>query len=268
MKIAAVWFSFAPDQCLLLESVRAFRRTLPEAALTVCDDGFCALPRLVRDRLAEWGVTYRKTFYPRGGHLLGPENLKGQVAEMVRAAEGADVLVKIDCDTLLLRADWVEALADEPQALLAGSYKGLHNYPMGHCYAVRAAVLPELLKDVETYPGWAACFEDYEIGTRLHRLAGGDMDYALRWRSGPEDGFWLCNPEQVAQAALGARVVSCGFGMGAVPPEQREAYKRRQAEVMARLNAGVERRDATHPHPLPAPAAPDAPGNPAQTPET
>lgn len=259
MKIAVIWFAYAPDQCLLLESVRSVRRTLPEATLTVCDDGFCALPRLVRERLVAEGVTYRKTFYPRGGHLLGPENLKGQVAEMARAAEGADVLIKIDCDTLLLKADWVEALADEPLALMAGSYKGLHNYPMGHCYAVRADALPALLHDVETYPGWTACFEDYEIGTRLHRLADGDMDYALRWRSGPEDGFWLCNPEQVTQAALTARVVSCGFGMGAVKPECRAEYKRAQAEVMGRLLDDIERRAKPANTPSPAPVAPDAP---------
>ena len=247
MNIAAVWFAYGPDQNLLMESVRAFRRTLPKAKLTVCDDGFCAQPRLVREKLEAEGITYRKTFYPRGGNLLGPENLKGQVAEMVRAGEGADVLVKIDCDTLLLRSDWVEALADEPEALLAGSYKGLHNYPMGHCYAVRASILPELLKDVETYPGWAACFEDYEIGTRLHRLAGGNMDYALRWRSGVDDGFWLCNPQQVTRAAITARVVSCGFGMGTVPSEKRQDYKRTQAVVMSRLNDDVEARLTTSP---------------------
>lgn len=259
MNIAAVWFAYGPDQNLLMESVRSVRRTLPKAKLTVCDDGFCALPRLVRERIESVGVTYRKTFYPRGGNLLGPENLKGQVAEMARAGEGSDVLIKIDCDTLLLRSDWVEALADEPEALLAGSYKGLHNYPMGHCYAVRAAVLPELLKDVETYPGWAACFEDYEIGTRLHRLAGGNMDYALRWRSGVDDGFWLCNPEQITQAALSARVVSCGFGMGAVKPECRADYKRAQAEVMSRLLDDLDRRAKPSATPSPAPVAPDAP---------
>ena len=258
MNIAAVWFAYGPDQNLLMESVRAFRRTLPKAKLTVCDDGFCALPRLVRAKLEADGITYRKTFYPRGGNLLGPENLKGQVSEMARAAEGADVLVKIDCDTLLLRSDWVEALADEPEALLAGSYKGLHNYPMGHCYAVRASILPELLKDVETYPGWAACFEDYEIGTRLHRLAGGNMDYALRWRSGVDDGFWLCDPQQITKAALSARVVSCGFCLGQVPHDQRANYKRAQAEIMARLNADAER-SVTLANPLPEPVAPDAP---------
>lgn len=247
MNIAAVWFAYGPDQNLLMESVRAFRRTLPKAKLTVCDDGFCALPRLVRAKLEADGITYRKTFYPRGGNLLGPENLKGQVSEMARAAEGADVLVKIDCDTLLLRSDWVEALADEPEALLAGSYKGLHNYPMGHCYAVRASILPELLKDVETYPGWAACYEDYEIGTRLHRLAGGNMDYALRWRSGVDDGFWLCDPQQITKVALSARVVSCGFCLGQVPHDQRANYKRAQAEIMARLNADAEARRATPP---------------------
>lgn len=263
MNIAAVWFAYGPDQNLLMESVRAFRRTLPKAKLTVCDDGFCALPRMVRAKLEADGITYRKTFYPRGGNLLGPENLKGQVAEMARAAEGADVLVKIDCDTLLLRSDWVEALADEPEALLAGSYKGLHNYPMGHCYAVRASILPELLQDVETYPGWAACYEDYEIGTRLHRLAGGNMDYALRWRSGVDDGFWLCDPKQITQAALSARVVSCGFCLGQVPHDQRANYKRAQAEIMARLNADAER-SVTPATPLPEPVAPGTPTAPAR----
>ncbi len=241
MKTAVIWFSYGADAELLKESVRSVLRILPTAALTVCDDGFYAVPRAVRTWLEERGVTYRKTFYPRAGNLLGPENLKGQVREMARAGEGADVLIKIDCDTLLLRADWIEALKDEPRSLMAGSYKGLHNYPMGHCYAVRVSALPALVEDVETYPGWAACYEDYEIGTRLHRISGGDMDYALRWRSGQEDGFWLCNPNEVAETVLQGRVLSCGFGWGAVAPADKAQYKAAQLAIMKRVNDDMEK---------------------------
>lgn len=241
-RISVVWFSYAADAQLLVESVKSVKRSVANLhRMSVYDDGFNAIPRSTRTWLEENGVHYEKTFYPREGNLLGPENLKGQVRAMLKAGEGADFLVKIDCDTLLLQSDWIEAMALEPQALMAGSYKGLHNYPMGHCYAVRCSALPALVKDVETYPGWAACFEDYEIGTRLHRIANGDMDYALRWRSGVDDGFWLCGPDQVTQAVLNARVVSCGFGIQGVPLEQREKYKFDQAQVMAMVNSDVEK---------------------------
>jgi hypothetical protein len=247
--IGVIWFSYKPDGGLLLESLRAAKRTFEKTAhdyiFTVVDDGMYPLDRSVRKRIEdEYNVVYVRTFYPRCGNLLGPDNIAGQTKAMADAGNFCDVLVKCDCDTMLLKLDWVEALLDpEEDAVMVGSYKGLKNYPMGNCYAIRTeggTLLRRLAKDVEKFPAWTQCFEDYEVGTRIHRLMDGDDGYTIRWRSGMEDGFWLCNPQEVDSRAKEARVVSCGFGWTACPPKDRAAYKEAQLKTMTLLNDDIE----------------------------
>ena len=249
MQIGVVWFSYGPDGDLLLESMRSVRRTLEAAGhehiFYVFDDGFMPLSDDVRDKVEnEYHAMYVKQFHPRNTNLLGPEHLKEQTKAMALAGRFADVILKIDCDTLLLKCDWIEELMKEHSynPLMVGSYKGLKNYPMGNCYAVKTEdrLLDRLAKDCETFPAWANSFEDYEVGTRLHRLAEGNDDYAIRYRSGVEDGFWLCDPQQVSSAAKNARVVSCGFGFTACPANKKAEYKAMQKMVMQRLNDDVE----------------------------
>lgn len=247
--IGVVWFSYKTDGEILLESLRAAKRTLEKSGhdylLTVFDDGMYPVARNIRREIEEtYGANYIKKFYPRSGNLLGPDNLLGQTRAMADAGNFCDVLVKCDCDTLLLKLDWVEALLEPGEtAVMAGSYKGLKNYPMGNCYAIHTQegkLLRNLAKDVEKFPAWTKCFEDYEIGTRIHRLCDGDEDYTIRWRSGPEDGFWLCDPHQVSSIAKDARVVSCGFGWTALPNDKRADYKVLQIKTMRMLNDDIE----------------------------
>lgn len=249
MQVSVVWFSYGPDGALLLESLRSVKRTLDAAGhghvFYVFDDGFMPLSDDVRDKVEnEYHAMYVKQFHPRNANLLGPEHLKEQTKAMALAGRFGDVVLKIDCDTLLLKCDWIERLmADHPyDVMMVGSYKGLKNYPMGNCYAVKTwdRLLDRLAKDCETYPAWANSFEDYEVGTRLHRLANGSDDYAIRYRSGVEDGFWLCDPQQVSSLAKDARVVSCGFGFTACPAAKKAEYKAQQELVMKRLNDDIE----------------------------
>lgn len=254
MTIGVIWFCYGPDGEILLESMRSVKRTLDKAGhdslFFVYDDGFKPLDATVREQVESvYHAHYEKQFHQRNTNLLGPEHLKAQTKAMAVAGRFCDVLIKIDCDTLLLKCDWVEALMDsypfDPNGnivSMAGSYKGLKNYPMGNCYAIRTAngILDALAKDCETYPAWANSFEDYEVGTRLHRLANGNDDYAIRYRSGPEDGFWLCDPQQVNSNAKGARVVSCGFSFTATPMDKKAEVKALQLKTMKLLNDDVE----------------------------
>lgn len=248
-KISIVWFSYRWDGAQLLESVRAASRTLSATAHTyelhVADDGMMPLDRAVRDRLArEYHVAYRKTFYPRNGHLIGPDNLIGQAQVMADIGKDCDVLIKMDCDTLLLKIDWVEALLKEAEhgAVFAGSYKVQPHYPMGNCYAVHngSGVLHALARDVENFPAWKGCYEDFEIGTRIARLCHGSQDYALRWRSGEEDGFWLCSPQGVTRKAKEARVVCCGYTYTATPHDRQADYRALETKAMKLLNDDIE----------------------------
>lgn len=242
-KVNFIWFSYKDDKDLLMQSMRSVVKLYEgrddvEVLMTVVDDGLA--PMVVNgdytwivDALGSYiPIRFKQSFYPRNGNLIGRENFSGQVKEMARAAEGAEILVKIDSDTLLLNDDWLMTFAEDKKALLAGSFKGLPNYPMGNCYAVRANTMEWLRHDVETYPAWINSFEDYEVGVRLHRCADGNMNYAHRYRSGVEDGFWLCSPRQVNSNVLSARVCSCGFDAASVPPDKKDDYKKLQLQVM------------------------------------
>lgn len=241
-RFGCLWFTYSRDEHIVRRSIESARLTLGAAVYVVADDGFSPCSEYFADWCAERGVVYLQTLWSRDRNLLGPEHLKGATRLMAEVAAHCKVVVKIDSDAILMRRDWLDRLADSRVAVMSGSYKGLHNYPMGNCYAVKAEVCAALAEDCETFPAWAHSFEDYEVGVRLHRLSGGNPRYTIRYLCNPADGFWLCNPQQVNVAAAleNARVVSCGFGYQSTPPEQREAYKKAQAEVMEKLLEGMK----------------------------
>lgn len=238
-----VWFTYSRDEPLVKRSIEAAMLTLGDDAFyLVADDGFSSCSEDFTAWCADRRVFYIQTLWSRDRNLLGPEHLKGATRLMAEVAAFCTVVVKIDSDALLMRRDWLDRLADSRTAVMTGSYKGLHNYPMGNCYALKADVCTTLAADCETYPAWAHSFEDYEIGVRLHRLSGGNPRYAIRYLCAPNDGFWLCTPQQVNVAAAleNARVVSCGFDYQSTPPQHREAYKKAQVEVMEKLLKGMK----------------------------
>lgn len=238
-----IWFTYSRDEALVRLSIEAAKLTLgKDAVYIVADDGFSPCSEAFADWCAEQGVIYLQTIWSRDRNLLGPDHLKGATRLMAEVGEHCKIVVKIDSDAVLMRRDWLNRLADSGVATMTGSYKGLHNYPMGNCYAVRGDVCAALAEDCETYPAWAHSFEDYEVGVRLHRLSGENPRYAIRYVCNPADGFWLCNPAEVNVAAAleNARVVSCGFGYQATPPTQREAFKKAQVEIMGKLLEGMK----------------------------
>lgn len=244
-RFGCVWFTYSRDEEIVRLSLAAARLTLgDEALLVVADDGFSPCSEGFEQVCREIGAVYLQTLWSRDRNLLGPEHLKGATRLMAEIAEHCEVVVKIDSDAVLMGCDWLERLEASTVATMSGSYKGLHNYPMGNCYAVRAEVCAALAEDCETYPAWAHSFEDYEVGVRLHRLSGGNARYSIRYVCAPADGFWLCNPGEVdVEGALeNARVVSCGFGYHGTPPIQRGAYKKAQVEVMEKLLEGMRSR--------------------------
>lgn len=240
--ISVIWFTFKNDEKLVVESIKSVLTNIPNAKLHIIDDGFAAVSKETRNWIIQQKNTkYYKSFYPRSGHLLGQDNLKNQVKYMldVTKTDKSDVLVKIDSDTMILNADWIVDFLEDDVTLITGSYKLSCDYPMGNCYAVKSSVLQPLYDDVIAYPGWGQCYEDYEVGQRIHRYADihGITDWIHCWRSGVEDGFWLCDPLQVTEAARSARVISCGFSMGSIEAAKVAEYKQQQLNVMKYFNA-------------------------------
>lgn len=243
--VAIIWFCYDLDQDLLPESVKAAKKIFGDkASYHAVDDGFSPMDEVHRRWCVENGMTYRQTFYARGSHLVGPDNLEGHVETLLRVAaeSGAQVVVKHDCDSVILRTDWVlDLLKPGCRAVMSASYKTKLNYPMGFAYAIKSAVLPALLKDIRLYWGWPGCFEDYEIGTRLMRLCGDDPGFSLRYKSlRTVDGFPICEPWQITKTHLQARAVSVGWNATPHPEATIKAYKQKQVAILKQLNAWRE----------------------------
>lgn len=233
MKTTVLIFTYRGDEYLTPLCVEFVKETLPDAKIVVADDGFNAMFSETRERLIEMGVDYRQTDWPRFGNLLGPFHLEGATRLMAELAKDCDVIVKLDPDAALLKTDWIDRLHNDPKALMTSSYKIKLGYPMGNSYAVKACVCEELAKDAKLYPGWVDCFEDYEIGIRVARIAGGDPMHAIRYTVGVNDGFILTNPWDIDYKLCIARVrVYCsGYNYGSLPLDKKDEYKRKQVEV-------------------------------------
>lgn len=246
-KLAFVWFTYKNDEHILLESVKSILKCLENnteytGSLHVFDDGNNEISLENQEKLQELGVNYSQTFYPRSGHLLGPKNLIGQTMAFYNVSlTKCDAIVKIDSDTMIFKLDWITPIFDNENAILIGSFKTKIDYPMGNCYCIKTIykdninVLKYLFRDCSTYQAWDKCFEDYEVGVRLHRLTR-NPNYAIRLPSGPKGGFWLCDPDEVdIEQGKKSNVVSCGFKQS-IHMNNLQEYKKQQLELMKKLN--------------------------------
>lgn len=238
VKCTALVFTYRGDEVITPICVDFIKETLgKDVHIVVADDGLNAVFQDTRNKLIEMGVDYRQTSWPRFGNLLGPDHLTGATDLMAQLAKDCDIIVKIDPDACLLRRDWIDRLYLDDKAVMTSAYKTSLNYMMGNSYAVKASACADLAKDAKNYPGWNNCFEDYEIGQRLARLAGGDPTCAIRYPCSLDGGFILTNPWDfnVTLCLERCRVYCSGFTYGSTPPEQRQEYKNKQAEVHSML---------------------------------
>lgn len=238
-KIICCWFSYNLDQFVIPEAIRAATMTFGnDAVYVVLDDGFDPADKTFIDEIKSLGAVYKQTFYNRGGHLTGHENLIGETEEFLKLTKeypSAKVLIKTDPDTVILKRDWVDALIESKTAVMSAAYKTKVNYPMGLAQAIKTSIIPVLLKDIELYNGWFGCFDDYEFGTRLMRLCGNDTEYSIKYRCDFNDGFPIIEPEKVNQDFVKAKAVSVGWGSNHIQPEKMVEYKLFQKKVLRAL---------------------------------
>lgn len=140
-------FTYAGDQEEAKACVRCAAAALPEAVITVVDDGAAPIAERARTALVEAGARYHQTSWARNGNLNGPECVRGIISTLAGEAEDDDVIVKIDSDTLLLSGDWIRDMQRNGLALHASGYQ-VPSHPSerlsyGPCYAIsgRAARL-------------------------------------------------------------------------------------------------------------------------------
>lgn len=233
-KLTVLIFTYRGDEGLTPICVEFIKETLgSDTKIVVADDGLNAMFKETRDKLISMGVDYRQTTWPRNGNLLGPDHLIGATALMAELAKDCDIIVKIDPDACVLKRDWIDRLWLDSDAIITSAYKTKVDYPMGNSYAVKASVCEALAKDAKLYPAWVDCFEDYEVGVRVSRIANGDPKHAIRYTCNLAGGFVLTNPWDINHKTCieSIQVYCSGFQYGSTPQNKKAEYKNKQIEV-------------------------------------
>jgi hypothetical protein len=143
MKLTCFIFTHAPEAPLLARCIASARsgKGAHEASFVVVEDGNSPLPQATRTALLANGVAVVRTHEPRLGNLRGVRWFAEQMVVMSDHAGEADIVLKIDPDTLVLSlANVVQPLADDDA--LAGAGSGNDElYLYGSCYAFRRWII-------------------------------------------------------------------------------------------------------------------------------
>ena len=214
-----------------------------EASYVLIDDAWCPVLNSARATFLSRPNSSRiATGYRRGYMILGGENLVGQCEAFVDAAEAtnADILVKVDSDTLIFKTDWISEFAKNPDAMIAGAFDfGYNNHTsvFGLCYAIKREMLRPLLADVRKYPAHHKAWEDHEVSSRIFRLCDGNMDSLMRWRSNTHgDDFWVVPLAQANDSFINGRAMNFAWDFSAQPEAERPAFRAKVLAMMQHLN--------------------------------
>ena len=256
-KVCVVFLCYRDDSELVLESQRAAIRAFKaeptlEPSFVLLEDAWCPVTVFARNRFLAASDAARvfTTTYRRGFMILGGVNLTGQCEAFQEVAEstGADMLVKMDADTCMFKADWIKEFASHNEALCAGAFdfqNGNHTSVFGLCYALKREVLEPLARDVRKFPAHHKAWEDHEVSSRVFRIADGRTSSLLRWRSNhADDGFWVVPLEGARERFVQARAVNCGWNFGSQPPDKRAAFRLKMLAWMRRWNVMLEQSEA------------------------
>lgn len=182
MKVLFCFFSYANDLPLLnraFDSVGRLKTLYPEHEITTAVVNDSNFP-IADDAMPQADVV-KMTDWKRGANLTHLENIFGQLEAYSKLAEetGADVIIKMDSDTMMTRLDWLDAFTGENVVSMFGTciYRNL-NHICGYFYAMTPAAIYAMLqlsrdekireRILQTVDGWV--LED-RIYTRLGQMA-------------------------------------------------------------------------------------------------
>lgn len=191
--IAGCWFSFSPDWLCLRESVLQFREVFPGAPVCIFDDAAHATPlELLRELKPD---LLEITDWKRVANIQGWEAVNGILKGCMRAVEvtGAAGTLKIDCDTLVLKSEWI----DESNAL-DGWDGGQGRFAVGMARYLRADVPGRLIDSLASRFLWSQRVpEDQAISFEaLWEFAGECRLHSMRPSGeGPRAGAWHYSEE-------------------------------------------------------------------------
>lgn len=256
-RVTVVFLCYREDSKLVLESQRAaicafsHAKSL-EPTYVLLDDGWCPTDQEAVKKFlaASPSALHIMTGYRRGQMILGGECILGQCEAFEKVARDtdADILVKMDADTCMFKADWIELFAKDSKALCAGAFdfgNGNHTSVFGLCYAIKRPILPLLVEDLRKYPAHHKAWEDHEVSSRIFRIANGDMRSLLRWRSNTNgDDFWVIPLSSANDTCINARAANCAWDFASTPAAERLAFREKVYETMKHWNDLIAERDS------------------------
>ena len=207
-------YTYKDDSEILTVTLGHLRKIEPEARIVVVDDAHRPMTSRSVKQLKDMGIEVHYSTYNRNGNLIGHEHTIYHAKKMRELCkEDSDVVVKLDPDTLMLSTEWVRDLENDDEAVMAGAFKNHINYVMGLAYAVKGRILGQYVMDIEDFPCWPKCYEDFEVSFRIHRLTNADPMAIQRYNVNGSDGWVLCDYRgaNVQNISQHAKVFNGGF---------------------------------------------------------
>lgn len=206
-------YTYKGDGEFLIVTLNNLKSIIGDARIVVIDDLHNHMSR-EHTEIVKSIAEIQYSTHQRNGNLLGIDHTLYHARKMRELAPGDDdIVVKTDPDTLILNTGWVKQFEADKDSKLVGMFKQWINYTMG-TYAVKGSILKEYVEDVEKYPSWYQCFEDFEVSSRIYRLTKGDPFAITRKFADGRDGWLMCNYQDMkdhAQLVVRCDVVNGGL---------------------------------------------------------
>lgn len=235
-------FSYSQDQEEAVECVRSVLLAVPGCAITVADDLADPVSEETVIKLHQLGVRYVRTAWPRHGNLRGRECIRGILSTMAEGVDDEDIVVKVDCDTVVLDGDWIRWMDGTNVPLYAsGDFKGGVCRVYGCCYAIKGWLARRLLTEINWEMLDDNAPEDWTIGKEVfNRCPVSLCRIVVPWRqccpwSDWTAWNWYSRTADVNSYAARFAVVTVGN------PRQDWQIPSERASVMRQLIDGKER---------------------------
>lgn len=222
--IAAI-FAYAGDSLPVIECVRHLTRS--GVLAWVFDDSDHRLPGWVRGQLETMGAIYSRTTFPRRGNLNGTACAIGILESML--STGADVVAKIDADTLVVQPDLFAA-----GTVGCCSTMTARRDAFGACYSIRRETIIAALAILRGMPDDPTAPEDLTIWSAI-RATG----HAFEMLDHAPHGGGLAAVPMGAPVDRPERFAALTFGNR--PPEGWTDRDLQVALEMRRFASGIDR---------------------------
>lgn len=156
--LTAAVFAYAGDALPVIECVRHLTKLGVRA--WVFDDSEHRLPGWVQGSIWRMGAAYQVTRFPRRGNLNGTGCAIGILESML--STGADVVAKIDSDTIIVRPDLFAA-----GTVGCCSTMTARRDAFGACYSIRRETIIAALEILRGLPDDPAAPEDLTIWSAI-----------------------------------------------------------------------------------------------------